>query len=136
MWDGIRNYQARNFMKDSMRVGDYVLLYHSNTKELGVVGEGRVCSKPYPDPTQFNRESKYFDPKSTKEKPRWFLVDICYESKFHRLVSLEMLREEKALKNMITLRPGNRLSITPVQKKEYECIRDLASKKPPKKVAG
>ena len=117
-WDGVRNYQARNYMRDDMRVGDVVFFYASNTDPVGIVGLGRVESEPYPDATQFDTKSIYFDPKATKENPRWCLVDITFVEKFPRCITLAELKEEPALKNMPVVQKGNRLSISPVGEKE------------------
>lgn len=126
-WDGVRNYQARNFMRDEMSVGDAVLFYHSNCAEPGVVGLAEVASKPYPDPTAFDRKSDYFDPKSDPESPRWFLVDVRWKAKFKRTVSLQELKGIPELKEMRILQRGNRLSITPVSKAEYDRIAKLGA---------
>ena len=120
-WTGVRNYQARNFMRDQMRVGDGVLFYHSSCAEPGIVGIGRVASTPYPDPTQFDRKSKYYDAKSSKEEPRWMLVDVQVTSKIEP-ISLTELRERPELADMIVLKRGNRLSITPVEPKHWKAI--------------
>jgi predicted RNA-binding protein with PUA-like domain len=125
MWDGIRNYQARNMMRDEMRVGDKVFFYHSNCKEPGIVGIMTVASRPYPDPTQFNPESKYYDPKSDPEEPRWMLVDVQFERKLTRTITLAELKAEERLDGMILLRRGNRLSIMPVEKAHWNLILDL-----------
>lgn len=121
-WFGVRNYQARNYMRDVMRVGDEVLFYHSSCPEPGVVGLARVASAPYPDPTQFDQKSPYYDSKATQNNPRWILVDVKFVQRFERVVPLPILRETKSLKNLIILRPGNRLSITPVTHTDYETI--------------
>ncbi len=121
-WFGVRNYQARNYMRDQMQIGDDVLFYHSSCPEPGIAGLARVASKPYPDPTQFEKKSPYFDPKATRENPRWMLVDVKYVKQFKRVVALSELRKEKSLVQMIILRPGNRLSITPVTEKEFNKI--------------
>lgn len=121
-WFGVRNYQARNYMRDAMRVGDEVLFYHSSCPEPGVVGLARVASTPYPDPTQFDQKSPYYDSKATQNNPRWILVDVKFVQRFERVVPLPILRETKSLKNLIILRPGNRLSITPVTHADYETI--------------
>ena len=126
-WDGVRNYQARNFMRDAMRVGDPVLFYHSNCDEPGVAGLAEVVSKPYPDPTAFDKKSKYFDPKSDPENPRWFLVEVKWKARFKRTVSLQEMKSVPALKDMRILQRGNRLSITPVTKAEFDCIRELGT---------
>ncbi len=120
-WSGVRNYQARNFMRDEMRIGDGVLFYHSSCAEPGIAGLAEVISKPYPDKSQFDARSDYYDPKSDKAKPRWFNVDVRALKKT-RLVPLAELREHKPLAGMILLRPGNRLSITPVSSAEWNYI--------------
>jgi predicted RNA-binding protein with PUA-like domain len=120
-WTGVRNYQARNYMRDQMRVGDGVLFYHSSCAEPGIVGVGKVASMPYPDPTQFDRKSKYFDEKSKKDEPRWMLVDVQVTKKIP-LISLAQLRERSELADMIVLKRGNRLSITPVEPKHWKAI--------------
>ena len=120
-WTGVRNYQARNFMRDQMRVGDGVLFYHSSCAEPGIVGIAEVASTPYPDPTQFDRKSPYFDPASKPESPRWMLVDVKLDRKT-RLMPLSEMRECAALAGMLTLRRGNRLSITPVSDAEWKFI--------------
>jgi predicted RNA-binding protein with PUA-like domain len=123
-WFGVRNYQARNFMRDQMRVGDGVLFYHSSCAEPGVVGLAEVASTPYPDATQFDAHSKYFDAKSTPAEPRWLLVDVRVTSKT-RLLKLAELRAQEALAAMVLLRRGNRLSITPITPAEWATINDL-----------
>ena len=120
-WSGVRNYQARNFMMKDISVGDGVLFYHSSCPEPGIAGLAEVASPAYPDKSQFDRKSPYYDPKSKKESPRWFNVDVRAVKKT-RLVSLEEIRKEKALSKMVTLRPGNRLSITPVTEAEWNHI--------------
>ena len=123
-WTGVRNYQARNFMLKEMSVGDGVLFYHSSCPEPGIAGLAEVASKPYPDASQFDRKSPYYDAASKKDNPRWWNVDVRALKKI-RLIPLEKLRSEKALKNMITLRPGNRLSITPVTESEWKHIQGM-----------
>ena len=125
MWDSIRNYQARNFMRDDMRIGDEIFFYYSNCKEPGIVGIARVCSEPYPDPTQFDESSRYFDPKSTQENPRWILVDVEFVRKLTRNITLTEIKAEKSLEDMILTRRGNRLSIMPVEKKHWDKILSL-----------
>jgi predicted RNA-binding protein with PUA-like domain len=120
-WTGVRNYQARNFMRDQMRVGDGVLFYHSSCAEPGVVGIARVASTPYPDPTQFDRKSKYYDAASKKEEPRWMLVDVQVERKT-RTLGLPELRATPELEGLVVLRRGNRLSITPVEARHWRQI--------------
>jgi predicted RNA-binding protein with PUA-like domain len=125
MWDGIRNYQARNMMRDDMRVGDEAFFYHSSCKEPGIVGIMKVASEPYPDPTQFDPESKYFDPKSTPEDPRWILVDVAFVRKLSRPVTLAELKAQDGLDGMVLLRRGNRLSIMPVEQRHWDLILGL-----------
>ena len=120
-WYGVRNYQARNFMRDQMKVGDKVFFYHSNCAEPGIVGLCVVSKLAYPDATQFDPKHKYFDPKATAENPRWFNVDVKLVKKT-RLLSIKELREHPQLANMRTLQKGNRLSITPVDPKEWDFI--------------
>jgi predicted RNA-binding protein with PUA-like domain len=120
-WTGVRNYQARNFMRDQMKVGDGVLFYHSSCAEPGIAGLAEVASAPYPDPTQFDPKSEYYDPAAKKDAPRWILVDVRARKKT-RLVSIGELREHKALADMAVLRKGNRLSITPVTPAEWRYI--------------
>jgi predicted RNA-binding protein with PUA-like domain len=122
-WTGVRNYQARNFMRDSMKPGDGVLFYHSSCPEPGIAGIAEVASAPYPDPTQFERKSKYYDAASKKDAPRWSLVDIRARRKT-RLIPLAELREHAALADMRVLQRGNRLSITPVTAGEWAYITE------------
>jgi predicted RNA-binding protein with PUA-like domain len=127
-WTGVRNYQARNFMRDAMRIGDRGLFYHSSCEVPGIAGIVEVSRAAYPDETQFDRKSKQYDSGATREHPRWFNVDLKFVKKT-RVVSLAELRSEKALKNMLILQRGNRLSITPVTQSEWECVMRLAEKK-------
>jgi predicted RNA-binding protein with PUA-like domain len=120
-WYGVRNYQARNFMRDQMRVGDAVLFYHSNCAVPGIAGIARVSGTAYPDATQFDRNSKYFDSKATQETPRWFNVDVQWV-KTIKLISLTELRRHPQLENMRILQRGNRLSITPLDPAEWDFI--------------
>ncbi|MBU0689426.1 MAG: EVE domain-containing protein [Gammaproteobacteria bacterium] len=120
-WYGVRNYQARNFMRDQMNVGDGVLFYHSNCKEPGIAGIAEVCSPAYPDATQFDKKNKYFDAKATPEQPRWMNVDVKLVKKF-ALIPLNELRQHPELENMRTLQRGNRLSITPLDPAEWKFI--------------
>ncbi|HSN52383.1 MAG TPA: EVE domain-containing protein [Woeseiaceae bacterium] len=124
-WDGIRNYQARNMMRDEMRTGDKVFFYHSNCKEPGIVGIMKVASKPHADPTQFDPESQYYDPKSDEDEPRWMLVDVEFVRKLSRTISLAELKAHPGLDGMILLRRGNRLSIMPVDKSHWDLILGL-----------
>lgn len=122
-WDGIRNYQARNYMRDDMQIGDLILFYHSNTNPPGVAGIAEVASKPYPDPTAFDKKSKYFDPKSDPKNPRWILVDVSFKADIARQVSLEEMKSMPELVNMRALQRGNRLSIMPTTRSEFEAIK-------------
>jgi predicted RNA-binding protein with PUA-like domain len=123
-WTGVRNYQARNFMRDHMRPGDGVLFYHSSCPQPGVAGLAEVVGAPYPDPTQFDPGSKYHDPKATREAPRWMLVDVKLVKKT-RLLSLAEMRATPALATMRLMQRGNRLSITPVSADEWRCVLAL-----------
>jgi predicted RNA-binding protein with PUA-like domain len=120
-WTGVRNYQARNYMRDSMRVGDGVLFYHSSCAEPGIAGLAEVATAARTDPTQFDRKSDYYDPKSRREAPRWVLVEVRALKKT-RLIPIAELKAHKALSKMWTLRPGNRLSITPVSRDEWKHV--------------
>ena len=120
-WVGVRNYQARNFMRDTMRVDDGVLFYHSSCAEPGIVGIARVASVPYADPTQFDPKSPYYDPASKREAPRWLLVDVQVLRKIPNL-TLPTLRARPELTELLVLRKGNRLSITPVEARHWKAI--------------
>jgi len=124
-WDGIRNYEARNFMRDEMEIGDRALFYHSNVKPPVITGVMEICSKPYPDPTQFDPDSKYFDPKSKESAPRWQLVDVKFIRKFDHPVTREELKEVPELQEMMLFK-RNRLSITKVTEDQYNKILELA----------
>jgi predicted RNA-binding protein with PUA-like domain len=126
-WTGVRNYQARNFMRDTMRIGDGVLFYHSSCPEPGIAGLAEVSSTPYPDPTQFDPASPYHDPKSKREEPRWSLVDVRFVKKTP-LIPLAALREHDELAEMRVLVRGNRLSITPVTRAEWKFITEKLMK--------
>ena len=123
-WVGVRNYQARNFMRDAMQIDDGVLFYHSSCAEPGIVGIARVASAPYPDPTQFDIESPYYDPKAKPIEPRWLLVDVQVVRKTRNL-SLPELRAKSALAELLILKKGNRLSITPVEDKHWRLILEM-----------
>ena len=125
-WFGVRNYQARNFMRDDMRVGDCAFFYHSSCPEPGIAGIVEIARLAYPDATQFDPKSDYYDPKSTRDAPRWLNVDVKLVRKTP-LVSVQALRETKGLQDMVTLRRGNRLSITPVTAAEWKIIEKLAT---------
>lgn len=125
-WDGIRNYQARNFMRDEMQVGDEVFFYHSNATPPGIVGIARIASEAYPDPTQFDPDSKYYDPKSDPDNPRWLLVDVAFVRKFDRILSLQELKDNAdKLPEFRLLARGNRLSIMPVEKRHWQEVLQL-----------
>ena len=123
-WTGVRNYQARNFMRDDMRVGDGVLFYHSSCAEPGVAGLARIAGAPCPDETQFDPSSDYFDPKATRDKPRWVQIDVALVRKT-RLLPLREMRTAPGLGSMRVLAPGNRLSITPVTAEEWRAVGRL-----------
>ena len=125
-WDGVRNYQARNFMKN-MKKKDLVFFYHSNCTPPGIAGVMEVSKEAYPDFTSFDKKSKYYDPKSSEENPRWFMVDVKFKQKFKEIIPLDTLKEMKSLKDMSLVRKGNRLSIMPVSKKEWGAIMEKAS---------
>jgi predicted RNA-binding protein with PUA-like domain len=123
-WDGVRNYQARNFLME-MKKDDLVLFYHSNTKEIGIVGLAKVSKEHYPDHTAWNPKSEHPDPKSTPEKPRWFMSDIRFVKKYKKVLSLSEIKEDKILSNMKIAQKGSRLSVTPVEKKEFNRIEKI-----------
>ena len=124
-WDGVRNYQARNFMRDGMRPGDQVFFYHSNCTTPGIVGIAEVATDAYPDPSQFDPNSKYFDPGSSRDQPRWMLVDVKFVKKLKRTISLDELKGHAALAEMPLLRKGNRLSVMPVAAADWQYILTL-----------
>ena len=124
-WDGVRNYQARNFMRDSMAVGDLAFFYHSNCEEPGIVGIMAIASGGYPDPTAFDPDARHYDPKSNPDNPRWFLVDVKYRRKLKRTITLAELKGKKPLQGMQLLQKGSRLSVMPVTKKEWDYILGL-----------
>ena len=128
-WDGVRNYQARNFLRDSMKLGDRVLVYHSSTESPAVVGTAKIVRESYPDATAWVKKDHHFDPASTVENPRWFMVDIQLEQIFKEPLPLTQLRGISALKDMELLRKGSRLSVQPVRKSEFDAILKLAGAK-------
>lgn len=125
-WNGVRNYQARNMMRDEMKKGDLAFFYHSNCDNPGIAGIMEINSNGYPDPTAFDPQDPHYDPKSDPDSPRWYLVDVKYRKKLRRTITLAELRRQPALKNMKLLQKGNRLSVMPVTKKEWEIINSLA----------
>jgi len=127
-WDGVRNYQARNFMRDEMRVGDLVLFYHSNAKPPGVAGIAEIAHESYPDFTAFDPNNKHYDPKSKQESPTWMMVDLKLKKKFKELIPLPELKKLKSLDGMELLRKGSRLSVQPVSKKHFLIVEKLADK--------
>lgn len=124
-WDGIRNYQARNMIRDEMKPGDRAFFYHSNTKVPGIVGIMEIVSEPKPDPTAFDPDEKYHDPKSDPDKPRWYLVDVKYIRHTKRVIPLTELKADPALEEMPLVRRGNRLSVMPVTEEQFEHIVSL-----------
>jgi len=122
MWDGVRNYQARNFMRDQMQVGDFVFFYHSNAEPSGIAGIAKVASKAYADPTAFDKKDVHFDPKSKKEAPTWFLVDVAFVKKFKNFLSLDEIKKIKGLEGMLLLQKGSRLSVQPVSEKHWKVL--------------
>ncbi len=129
-WNGVRNYQARNFMRDGMKVGDGILFYHSNTKVPGIVGTATVASEAYPDDTQFDPTSDYFDPKATGEQPRWYLVDVAFERKLAQVIALDEIKQHAdALGEGFALTArGNRLSVFPVTAAQWKLLLSLEKK--------
>lgn len=128
-WDGVRNYQARNFLRDNMKLGDRVLVYHSSTDAPAVVGTAKVVRESYPDPKAFDKKNHHYDPASQAENPRWFMVDIQLEQIFKQPLPLAQLRGVAALKEMELLRKGSRLSVQPVRQSEFDAILKLAGAK-------
>jgi predicted RNA-binding protein with PUA-like domain len=126
-WDGVRNYQARNYMKD-MKKGDLAFIYHSNSETIGIAGIAKIAKEAFPDHTQFDFSSKYFDPKATKTNPRWFMVEVEFVKKFKSVLPLETLKTFSELSDMIVLKKGSRLSIQPVTETEFQFISKLAGK--------
>lgn len=127
-WDGVRNYQARNFLRDQMQVGDLGYFYHSNCKEPGIVGIVEIVSAGYPDAMAFDPTSRYYDAKSTPAHPRWYQVDVKFKQKFSRTLTLTELKQQPELKNMPLVCKGNRLSVMPVTPEEWKVILQLANR--------
>ncbi|BDF95752.1 MULTISPECIES: EVE domain-containing protein [Pseudoalteromonas] len=126
IWEGVRNYQARNFMRDEVKEGDLVMIYHSSCKQVGVAGIATVTRDAYPDPSQFDLKSDYYDAKATAEKPRWFVVDVTYKQHLNKLVSLKAIKENNAITE-IALKKGGRLSIMPVSQSDWSEIISMAN---------
>jgi predicted RNA-binding protein with PUA-like domain len=124
-WDGIRNYQARNMIRDETKPGDYAFFYHSSCETPAIVGVVKIASRAYPDPTQYDSRSKYFDPKSTEENPRWYLVDVAFDRKLKRPVTLQEMKAHPGLKDFVLTRRGNRLSVLPVSEPQWKLILSL-----------
>lgn len=124
-WDGIRNYQARNFLRDQVALGDEVFIYHSHCKKIGVVGTAKVVKTAYPDPTQFDPQSDYYDSKSQPDTPRWFAVDVCLQQVFADIVSLASIKQHPLLQDMVLIKQG-RLSIQPVTAAQWKIILQLS----------
>lgn len=124
-WDGVRNYQARNYMRDEMKLGDLVLFYHSSCDVPGVAGLAKVSKESHPDPSQFDKKSEYYDPKATFENPRWFMVEVEFVEKFEQVITLIELKKHKELEKMPLVQKGSRLSINPVTLAEFEKILSL-----------
>lgn len=124
-WEGVRNYQARNFMRDQMKVGDLTLFYHSNADPSGVAGIAKICKKSYPDFTAWDAKDKHFDPKASSENPIWMMVDVAYVEKFCHFVSLHELKANPALDGMLVLKRGMRLSIQPVEARHFEVVKKM-----------
>lgn len=126
VWDGVRNYQARNFLRDEVKLGDKVFFYHSNNDdETGIVGLCEVIKEAYPDPSQFDPNSKYYDPKATPQKPIWISVDIKFIKKFEKILTISQIKSHPILSTMLVAKKGNRLSVTPINEEHYQCILDL-----------
>lgn len=130
MWDGVRNYLARNYMRDQMKTGDLAFFYYSNHDPAGIYGVVEIQGPAYPDPTQFDPNSKYFDKKSTEDRPRWSLIDVIFKYRFEKPVVRDAMKNNPALDEMVVMRPGNRLSITPVEAKHWIEIHNMAGVKP------
>lgn len=124
-WNGVRNYQARNFLRDNTKIGDTVLFYHSSCKIPGVAGLAKISSSPYPDTTALDPKSEYYDPKATLENPIWVMVDVDFVEKFNEIITLESLKKVESLKDFTLLKRGNRLSIFPVNETELKIILKL-----------
>jgi predicted RNA-binding protein with PUA-like domain len=127
-WDGIRNYQARNYLRDQVKVGDQVFFYHSSCKDVGIVGVAEVVKESYPDGSQFDPESKYYDPKSNRDNPRWVMVDVKFKQKFKQILSLQKIKAMPEISELGLVKKGHRLSIMPVSKTEWQHLYKQAQK--------
>jgi predicted RNA-binding protein with PUA-like domain len=125
-WEGVRNFQARNFLRDKIKKGDKVFFYHSNSEPSGIAGIAEVAKEGYPDPSQFNPKSKYCDSRASKAKPLWFVVDIRFVKKFSKIIPLEVLKKVEALNDMPVVRRGQRLSVQPVSEKNWKTVIELS----------
>ena len=125
-WDGVRNYQARNFLRDDVKTGDRVFIYHSSCKQVGIAGIAEVVKEAYPDPTQFDPESNYYDPKATQETPRWYCVDVKFRQKFPTVLSLKTIKDCPEIQQLGLVKKGHRLSIMPVESNEWSTLLNLA----------
>lgn len=127
MWDGVRNFQVINMMRDEMREGDMALFYHSNSSQIGVVGVMKIVRTAYPDPTQFDKNSEHPDPKSDQKNPRWFTVDVAFVEKLPRIVTLNEIKLDDSLKSMVVAKKGSRLSVTPVSESHFKKVIKLSN---------
>jgi predicted RNA-binding protein with PUA-like domain len=126
LWDGVRNYQARNFMMKDMSIGDRVIFYHSNAEPPGVAGLAKVSGRAVPDPSQFDRKSEYYDPKANREKPTWYCVEVEFDQAFKSVLPLDEIRKNPELKELPLLRPGQRLSVQPLTEEQFEKLVQMA----------
>lgn len=125
VWEGVRNYQARNFLRDDVALGDQVLIYHSSCKHIGVAGIAEVVRAAYPDPSQFNAESPYFDAKASREQPRWIAVDLCFVKKLPLLITLDKIKSSAKMAELPLVQKGSRLSVMPVTAQQYQDLLNL-----------
>jgi len=125
VWEGVRNYQARNFLRDDVAFGDQVLIYHSSCKHIGVAGIAEVVRAAYPDPSQFNAESPYFDAKASREQPRWIAVDLCFVKKLPLLITLDKIKSSAKMAELPLVQKGSRLSVMPVTAQQYQDLLNL-----------
>ncbi len=127
-WDGVRNYQARNFLRDSMQVGDWVLFYHSNAEPSGVAGVAKVCKAGYPDFTAWDKKDIHYDAKSSETKPQWYMVDVAFDEKFKHFIPLDEIKTNPDLKGMLVIKRGMRLSVQPVEKAHFDVVCEMGRK--------